>query len=693
MFSHTQKAFFACFFALLSSCFSGQTPMVEVYGNVSDDNRDLVGVLVQVTQNGRTINSSKTDPNGDYAFQLPLGGEFIAVVSREGYVSKKFFISTIGVPPEKVDAKFQPIGASISLFKKLEGVDYSLLNQPMMKFGYNAMDESFEYDKEYQKQMAAGLEQIKTAEKEILNREKEKEQRYNTFVKEGDKAFNRKDWQASISNYQEALKMKPKEAYPQAQITNISKLMADANAQAKLDADAKSKLAAEEAAKKAAADAAEKAKADAEASAKAKADKELADKLAREKADADAKLKAEAAARAKADADALAKKQAEEAAKKGKADEEAKKRKAEEDAIAQKKADETAAKAQAEKEKADRLAKEKADADARSKAEADEKARLAADARAKADKEKADKEAKEKANADALAKQKAQDAEKAKTEKELADKIAKEKAEADAKSKAEANAKKATEEAATKKANDELLAKIEADKKKAEQIAKEKSDADAKTLADAKAKVDAEEKAKKQKEEEERLKSEKLLADAKAKEKADALAKAEAEERKRLENEKLLKDKVTADANKSGSDKTIPPVLGEETKFREAVRKADNFFALRRYLDAKRSYEEALITKSSDAYVTGRIKECEKFINEEIRAQKDERQKSLLAKYPEGVTEETLPAEGVVIIKRILVKDNTAWVYEKKIFNWGGIACFRDGTAITELVFEQETRK
>ena len=52
-----------------------------------------------------------------------------------------------------------------------------------------------------------------------------------------------------------------------------------------------------------------------------------------------------------------------------------------------------------------------------------------------------------------------------------------------------------------------------------------------------------------------------------------------------------------------------------------------------------------------------------------------------------------LPGDGVVIIKRVLVKGQVAYVYEKKIFNWGGIACFRDGNSITDIVFEQETKK
>lgn len=66
---------------------------------------------------------------------------------------------------------------------------------------------------------------------------------------------------------------------------------------------------------------------------------------------------------------------------------------------------------------------------------------------------------------------------------------------------------------------------------------------------------------------------------------------------------------------------------------------------------------------------------------------------ALLAKYPKGVTEEVINGNHVIVIQRILVTHNQmAWVYHKKIFDWGGVACFRDGEPITELVFEQETK-
>jgi hypothetical protein len=100
-----------------------------------------------------------------------------------------------------------------------------------------------------------------------------------------------------------------------------------------------------------------------------------------------------------------------------------------------------------------------------------------------------------------------------------------------------------------------------------------------------------------------------------------------------------------------------------------------------------------LMLKGGDTYAKAQLLECEKIINADASQRVNEKQKLLLAKYPQGVTEEMLPGDGVVIIKRVLVKEKVAYEYEKKIFNWGGIACFRDGSPITELTFEQETKK
>ncbi|MDI1353521.1 MAG: carboxypeptidase regulatory-like domain-containing protein [bacterium] len=714
MFFNYKKVIYSGFLLLQSICLSSQgPPPIEVYGNVTDANRDLVGVLIQVSQGGKLVNSTKTDPNGEYSFQLPQGGEFLAVVSREGYVTKRFTVSTMNIPTDNPELKFQPIGAAISLFKKVEGVDYSLLNQPIMKFNYDPEKESFSYDKKHLDEMLIGLDQIEQAEMAILNKEKEKEAKYAALMKSGDKAFGKKEWQTAIASYKEASAMKPKEAYPQDQIVTINKMMEETALQNKLNDEAKTKLAAELAAKKAADEAAAKLKGDAEASAKAKADKELADKLAAEKAAAEARTKAEAELRAKEAASALLAVKAAEAAKakaeqeqaerlakekadaaaKAKADEEAKtkliadtKAKADQEATQKKLADEAAAKANAAKIESDRLAKEKADAEltARKDALAKEAAELALVAKLKAEKEDAARIVKEKALVDSLTKKQTEDAALSAAKKVKEDQLSKEKMDAAAKANAEALAKKQADEDAAKIASAAIIAKVAADQQLADKLAKEKEAEDAKALLAAKEKAAAEDLAKKQAAEAERLKNEKEL--------AEALAKSEADKKIVSTSTVSSGENITANVS-DGKDKSILPLLGEDPKYKEAIRKGDNYFALKRYMDAKRSYEEALTFKGGDAYAKERLLECEKMISSDANQITDERQKQLLAKYPEGVTEETISAEGVVIIKRVLVKNRTAWVYEKKVFNWGGTACFRDGSPITELVFEQETKK
>ncbi|MBI3519510.1 MAG: hypothetical protein HY062_09170 [Bacteroidetes bacterium] len=69
----------------------------------------------------------------------------------------------------------------------------------------------------------------------------------------------------------------------------------------------------------------------------------------------------------------------------------------------------------------------------------------------------------------------------------------------------------------------------------------------------------------------------------------------------------------------------------------------------------------------------------------------DKKVNDLVTKYKQGVTEEKQEATSVVIIKRVVVRDQEAWVYEKKIFNWGGVAYFRDKQRITASTFNSET--
>jgi hypothetical protein len=69
----------------------------------------------------------------------------------------------------------------------------------------------------------------------------------------------------------------------------------------------------------------------------------------------------------------------------------------------------------------------------------------------------------------------------------------------------------------------------------------------------------------------------------------------------------------------------------------------------------------------------------------------DKKINDLVSKYKQGVTEEKQEGDGIIIIKRVVVREQEAWVYEKKIFNWGGVSYFRDKQRITASTFNLET--
>jgi hypothetical protein len=316
---------------------------LQLEGQITNsEDAPMVGAIVQVYQGSKLIATNAVDAKGKYSFKLPFNADYNVVVSAPKTVQKKFQVSTKGVPADKLGQKFSTIKADLSLFEKMEGIDYSILNQPLQKYMYLADKDNFGYDEAYFQQILGGLQRLRELENAARARLKELEANYAASIKAGDNAFKKKDWVTARAGYNQALTYKPAELYPKDQLAQIEiiikdqdalnkkaeaeKAAADAAAKAKAEADAKAKADAEAAAKKKAEEEAArlaKEKADKEAAAKAAADKLAAEKAA---ADAAAKAKAEADAKAKADAEAAAKKKAEEEAArlaKEKADKEA----------------------------------------------------------------------------------------------------------------------------------------------------------------------------------------------------------------------------------------------------------------------------------------------------------------------------------------------------------------------------------
>ncbi len=543
-----KRIFLATYFIIGCSFFGlTQNWYLSLTGRVEQNGVDLEGASVTLMNGTKQVAQIITQDDGEFGFKVPPDGDFTVFVTKKGLCTKNFQLSTKFVPSQsKGVSQFDIPG--IILFEQNPDVDYSILNQPIVKIKYDTEKNIFDYDEEYFTKSLAALDKLRQLEKEAFDRQKSINASYQSFIKSGDKAFQKKDWAGAQQLYKQASDLKKIELYPKNQLVLIDNNIKAQN-------DLASKLAVE----------------------KLQADKVLADKLASEKALSD-----------KQAADRLAAKLASE-------------------------------KLQADKVLADKLALEKALAD---KQAADRLAAKLASEKLQADKVLADKLATEKALAD----------------KQAADKLA---------------AKLAAE-------------KLQADKVLAEKLASEKALADKQAADRLVAKLASE-----------KLQADKVLSD-------------------KLATEKALADKQAADklaAEKIKSSNTIAPVIGFDP-YKNAITNGDKYFKTKRYLDAKKAYQEALINKANDTYAKNKLLELEKILNSDLAnlTEIDAKMKSLMAKYPLGVTEETIEGPGVTVIQRVVVTKYSAYVYQKKMFSWGGITFLRDATPITEPIFEQETK-
>ena len=160
---------------------------------------------------------------------------------------------------------------------------------------------------------------------------------------------------------------------------------------------------------------------------------------------------------------------------------------------------------------------------------------------------------------------------------------------------------------------------------------------------------------------------------------------AKAEDLKDAKREATLLAKMKAEQDKKNTDLAAEKAKQDE---RLAIETA-NLKELEKEIEAAKKLQSGKNNINPATLTAPKILVADALL---VKTNPNDRIIALLAKYKVGVTEEIIYGVNVIILQRILVRDPMAWVYQKKMFNWGGIACFRDGQPITESTFENETK-
>ncbi|MCX7862110.1 MAG: carboxypeptidase regulatory-like domain-containing protein, partial [Bacteroidales bacterium] len=261
---------------------------LRISGQVKSGKDKIANATINLYENNTKINSVTSNANGDFSFNLDFDKTYIIEVSANNFASKKVLVDT-KIPEKDLIYKYT---FTVDLFVKIDGVDYSLLNKPVTKIVYNDEADAFDYDIPYTESMRKEIDKIITQiennkkqaynqilakadehfksqqyedaivlyekaididpfndypDKQIMECEKmiaqakNRETNYQKYIAQGDALFSKQDYTNAKTAYQNALNLKPTEQYPKTKLAEIDKLLAEKAAKEKAEAEAKQK--------------------------------------------------------------------------------------------------------------------------------------------------------------------------------------------------------------------------------------------------------------------------------------------------------------------------------------------------------------------------------------------------------------------------------------------------------------------
>lgn len=171
--------------------------------------KSIQGATIVLHSGNAIIKEVQSDLEGNFEIEIPANGDFYLTVSYPGCNTKKFYVSTKGIPDDQNNKDFKPsvkIGGFM-MSKPFKGVDYLGLEEPLLKVEYKNKNEGFDKDQTISNKGIDIVTNIMDAENVLI-------EKFCNYNKLGDDALNKKNYVVAKGYYQKALELIPKEEYP-----------------------------------------------------------------------------------------------------------------------------------------------------------------------------------------------------------------------------------------------------------------------------------------------------------------------------------------------------------------------------------------------------------------------------------------------------------------------------------------------
>ncbi len=139
------------------------------YDIASDKETPAAHVQVVVYQNHELYVAFFGGADGSYSFYLPIGYEYEVWFGGSAYVNKKIIIEATQFPEERQP---QAVLFDLSLFRNVDGADFSVLNDPYGKIIYDPELDEIRPDEDYSVKPHAELDKAIKKAKKIMKSSK-----------------------------------------------------------------------------------------------------------------------------------------------------------------------------------------------------------------------------------------------------------------------------------------------------------------------------------------------------------------------------------------------------------------------------------------------------------------------------------------------------------------------------------------
>ena len=95
---------------------------------------------------------------GRFSFYLPFNNEYKIILSKPGYYDKFITVDT-KFPKTKVEAKYE-VAFTTDMFKTMEGLDVTVLQEPLVEMKYDSGEDIFDFDPLYTQYMIDKIDRL-----------------------------------------------------------------------------------------------------------------------------------------------------------------------------------------------------------------------------------------------------------------------------------------------------------------------------------------------------------------------------------------------------------------------------------------------------------------------------------------------------------------------------------------------------